>query len=338
MRVKLLRDEEDGVTVRLVYPATLDEYGETFEILGGRAAGRGGSVAGHGSYVVTTEEQRARWRLPDLLACGRARVVDEAEAFGLLCDAPAATVAAPRWSGGPGGSAVEAIRALAAPDTRLDQVLEVLDGVDLPGPVCETLRRALRQTRASRAVGKVLDRVQRVLALPWRQRSPARFDAAAVSQALERTHGARAGQAAPGRGAGGVPADPRPAHGGSRARRPGRGYGRAVRAGGAAGPGRGRGAGSLSCRSRGDRQDVAGRGRRPAALGRAHVEVTLGGQDVGRLIHGVDGGGAGRIIEGLCAAGVNNLVFVLEAIDRVDTEAAEVLLDVLERAPARVRG
>ena len=189
MRVKLLRDEEDGVTVRLVYPATLDEYGETFEILGGRAAGRGGSVAGHGSYVVTTEEQRARWRLPDLLACGRARVVDEAEAFGLLCDAPAATVAAPRWSGGPGGSAVEAIRALAAPDTRLDQVLEVLDGVDLPGPVCETLRRALRQTRASRAVGKVLDRVQRVLALPWRQRSPARFDAAAVSQALERTHG-----------------------------------------------------------------------------------------------------------------------------------------------------
>ena len=92
MRVKLLRDEEDGVTVRLVYPATLDEYGETFEILGGRAAGRGGSVAGHGSYVVTTEEQRARWRLPDLLACGRARVVDEAEAFGLLCDAPAATV------------------------------------------------------------------------------------------------------------------------------------------------------------------------------------------------------------------------------------------------------
>ena len=67
-----------------------------------------------------------------------------------------------------------------------------------------------------------------------------------------------------------------------------------------------------------------------AALDRAHVQVTLGGQDAESLIHGVEGGGAGRIVEGLCAAGVNNVVFVLEGIDRVDAEAADVLLDVLE--------
>ena len=41
MRVKLLRDK-DNAMVRLVYPSTRAEYGETFEILGGRAAGRGG--------------------------------------------------------------------------------------------------------------------------------------------------------------------------------------------------------------------------------------------------------------------------------------------------------
>ena len=48
------------------------------------------------------------------------------------------------------------------------------------------------------------------------------------------------------------------------------------------------------------------------------------------MLHGVEDGGAGRIVEGLCEAGVNNVVFVLEGIDRVDDEAAGVLLDVLE--------
>ena len=38
MRVKLLRDK-DGAMVRLVYPSTRDEYGETFETLGGRGRG-----------------------------------------------------------------------------------------------------------------------------------------------------------------------------------------------------------------------------------------------------------------------------------------------------------
>ena len=67
-----------------------------------------------------------------------------------------------------------------------------------------------------------------------------------------------------------------------------------------------------------------------AALGRARVQVMLGGQDAERLLHGAEDGGAGRIVEGLCEAGVNNLVFILEGIDRVDDEAAGVLLDLLE--------
>ena len=192
MRVKVLRDAA-GATVRLVYPSTLDEYGEAFETLGALAApaGDGGPDAGRdhagGSYVVTTESQRARWQLPDLWTSGRARVVDESEAFGLLrapADAPP-----PRWDGGPGGPVSEALRALGAPDTRLEQVLEALGRVDLPGGVCETLRRELRRALAARTAGKVVDRAQRVLRLPWCRRSPARWDAAGVSLALERAHG-----------------------------------------------------------------------------------------------------------------------------------------------------
>ena len=152
MRVKLLRDE-DGATVRLVYPSTLDEYGEAIETLGALAAPVGDDgpdadggvdVAIHVSYVVTTESQRAGWQLPDLCSSGCARVVDESEAFGLLrapADAPPPT----RWDGGPDGPVSEALRALGAPDTRLEQVLEALGRVALPGGVCETLRRELRR-------------------------------------------------------------------------------------------------------------------------------------------------------------------------------------------------
>ena len=179
MRVKLLRDE-DGATVRLVYPGTLAEYGDAFETLGALAgpAGDGGPDAGRdhagGSYVVTTESQRSRWQLPDLWLSGRARVVvDESEAFDLLSDA----VAAPPRPAAPGDAELEALDALTAPDPRLGQVLEALERIDLPGAVCETLRRELRRTLASRTVGKVVDRAQRVLRLPWRRRSPARFDA-----------------------------------------------------------------------------------------------------------------------------------------------------------------
>ena len=68
------------------------------------------------------------------------------------------------------------------------------------------------------------------------------------------------------------------------------------------------------------------------ALGRPHVLVPLGGEDLERLLRGSTDG-AGRIVEGLCAAGVSNPVFILEAVDRVDEEAADALLDVLD--PAR---
>ena len=336
MRVKLLRDE-DGATVRLVYPSTLDEYGEAFETLGalaapagddGPAADGGVDVAIHVSYVVTTESQRAGWQLPDLCSSGRARVVDESEAFGLL-RAPADALPPTRWDGGPDGPVSEALRALGAPDARLEQVLEALGRVDLPGGVCRTLRCELRRTLASGTVGKVVDWAQRVLCLPWWERSPARFDAADVSLALERAHGG---------------------HGRARSRlvealaacpqstglltvegaRDGRGVAAAgtplalvVRPAAAAAP--------VPCLA-----GPAGTGKTAlavaaaAALGRPHVQVMLGGQDAERLLHGTEDGGHGRIIAGLCAAGVNNPVFILEGIDRLDAEAAGVLLDVLE--------
>ena len=151
MRVKLLRDAA-GATVRLVYPSTLHEYGEAFEALGALAAPAGDdgpnadggvAVAIRGSYVVTTEWQRAGWQLPDLCSGGGARVVDESEAFGLLRTPAAAPP--PRWDSGSDGSVSEALRALGEPDTRLEQVFEALGRVDLPGGVCETLRRELRR-------------------------------------------------------------------------------------------------------------------------------------------------------------------------------------------------
>ena len=331
--MRVLRDE-DGATVRLVYPATLAEYGDAFETLGALAGpvGAGGPDAGRdhagGSYVVTTESQRSRWQLPDLWLSGRARVVvDESEAFDLLCESDVA--APPARPAAPGDAELEALDALTAPDPRLGQVFEALERIDLPGAVCETLRRELRRTLALRTVGKVVDRAQRVLRLPWRRRSPARFDASGVSLALAR------------------------AHGGS-----GRALARLVEVLGACpqstglltmeGPRDGRGVAAtgtplaLLVRPAAAAAPVpclagpSGTGKTSlavaaaAALGRAHVQVALDGQDPERLLHGVEDGRAGRIVEGLCAAGVNNPVFVLEGIDRVDEEAAGVLLDVLE--------
>ena len=327
MRVKLLRDED--ATVRLVYPSTAAEYDEAFETLGALAgpAGDGGPDRPGDSYVVTTESQRAQWQLPDLLSSGGARVVDESEAFDLLCESDAAALLSRPAAAG--DSVQEALDALTAPDPRLEQVIEALERIDLPGTVCETLRLELRRTLASRGVGKVVDRAQRVLRLPWSRRSPARFDASGVSLALER------------------------AHGGS-----GRERARLVEALGAC-P---QSTGLLTMEGARDGRGVAATGTPPAlvvrpttiaapvpclagpsgtgktslavaaaaALGRAHVPVALNGKDPERLLHGVEGGRAGRIVEGLCETGVNNPVFVLEGIDRVDDEAAGVLLDVLE--------
>ena len=331
MRVKLLRDED--ATVRLVYPSTAAEYAEAFETLGALAgpAGDSGPDRPRGSYVVTTESQRAQWRLPDLCSSGGARVVDESEAFDLLCESAAAP---PPRPDDPGDAVLEALGALDAPDPRLEQLFEALEHIDLPGAVCETLRRELRRTLASRTVGKVVDRAQRVLRLPWRRRSPARFDASGVSLSLSRAHGGC-----------------------------GRARARLVEVLGAC-P---QSTGLLTMEGPRDGRGVAAAGTPPAlvvrptaaapvpclagppgtgkmslavaaaaALGRAHVQVALDGQDPERLLHGVEDGGAGRIVEGLCEAGVNNPVFILEGIDRVDEEAAGVLLDVLE--PRRRRG
>ena len=84
MRVKLLR-RKDAAGVLLVYPSTLGEYGEAIEAIGRRAAsGSAGPRSADAAYIVTTATQRDRWGLPDLAASGRAPMVDEAEAFGLL--------------------------------------------------------------------------------------------------------------------------------------------------------------------------------------------------------------------------------------------------------------
>ena len=353
MRMKLLRGDDDA-TVLLVYPATIDEYTQALDALGraAGAAGDGGPGVGQAAggparscCVVTTAEQRARWDLPDLAASGRARVVDSAQAFGLLLDGagrpeaahqppagPAADAAPPRRDGGSGGPALDAVRALVTPGARLDQVLATLDAAGLPGPVRQTLRRNVRQALASeaQAVDEALDRAETVLALPWHTREPQRFDPEHLKQALDRTHGGlepvktrllevlaacpqtrglltvegpRRGRTAE--------TDPPPAL--------------AVRPGPSEAPG------SVLCLA-----GQPGTGKRSLAiavaraLGRTHVRVTLGDHNAERLLQGVEGDAAGRIVEGLGEAGVNNPVFILEAVDRVEQEAAEALLGVLD--------
>ena len=66
------------------------------------------------------------------------------------------------------------------------------------------------------------------------------------------------------------------------------------------------------------------------ALGRCHVRVTLDRRDTAALIRGKEGAAPGRIIRGLRQAGVRNPVFILEEIDRVEGDAADSLLDVLD--------
>ena len=84
MRVKFL-GREGARKVLLVYPTTLHEYGQALDALGHDPA-RAARRPEHGRYVVTTEEQRRLWGLPDLWAAGRACVMGEAQAFGVLCD------------------------------------------------------------------------------------------------------------------------------------------------------------------------------------------------------------------------------------------------------------
>ena len=352
MRMKLLRGDDDA-TVLLVYPATIDEYTQALDALGraAGAAGDGGPGVGQAAggparscCVVTTAEQRARWDLPDLAASGRARVVDSAQAFGLLLDGagrpeaahrppagPAADAAPPRRDGGSGGPALGAVRALVTPGARLDQVLATLDAAGLPGPVRQTLRRNVRQALASeaQAVDEALDRAETVLALPWRTCEPQRFDPEHLKQALDRTHGGlepvktRILQV--------LAACPQ-TRGLLTVEGPRRGRGAETDACAlAVRPGPPEAPGSVLCLA-----GQPGTGKRSLAvavartLGRSHVRVTLGDHNAERLLRGVEGDAAGRIVEGLREAGVNNPVFILEAIDQVEQEDAEALLGVLD--------
>ena len=352
MRVRQLRGEGDDGTVRLVYPSTIDEYWKAIEALESPAAPRRTVVRKHGDrnggrhgpcYVVTTAAQRDRWGLPDLGASRRARVVDEGQAFDLLRDKAAVPEVAdgplpdtiaeapPQYYGGTGGSALEAVRALVTPGARIDQVLGALEVAGLPHPVRKKLQRALRQTLESEAhaVEDVLDRAEMVLSLPWRAREPERFDRAQLQQALDRSHTGL--EKVKARILDALSACPQ-TRGPLTVERAGRSLEAATNTPPALlvrpGPApvlcltgaRGTGKTSLAVA-------VA------AALGRTHVHVPLDKGNAKALIHGVRNGVAGRITAGLRSAGVGNPVFILAAIDRVDAEAADVLLDMLD--PAR---
>ncbi len=344
MRVKLLRGR-DAAGVLLVYPSTLSEYWEAVEVIDRRAAaGSAGPTPADAAYVVTTSALRHRWGLPDLAATGPAPIVDEAQAFGLLAGEPGPAadpdepLADPAETAGEppdtetGPAPPETGRLLATARARLEQMLGSLVGAGPPRRVRETLRDELHQAVAAgeRAVDHAAERARTVLSLPWRSRTPERFDPADVAAALDRTHGGLDRVKArlvdllaacpqtrgpltvegprPGGGETGAPAlVVRPAPPGTVAAVPC-----------LAGP--------------------SGTGKRSLAvavadaLGRPHVLVPLGGEDLERLLGGSTDG-AGRLVEGLCAAGVSNPVFILEAVDRVDEEAADALLDVLD--PAR---
>ena len=350
MRVKILRRKGTG-TVVLVYPSTLDEHRPALETLGRGArpaAGhddlamkRTGSGPPQSCYVVTTEEQRRRWGLPDLAARGLARVVTESQALDLL-DEPGAWSAATELPADPEAvaapsdaerdtSGLAAVRELVASGPRVDRVLAALESGVLPRLVCDTLRRALLQSVESgkEAVEEALARAAMAVALPWRTLGPVRFDPAHLKQALDRTHGgldrvktqlievlAASPQTrgvltveAPRRGEDVETASsalvvlPRTC-------------GTATRVPCLVGP-EGTGKTSLAVA-------VA------EALGCAHVRVALDEHHTEQVIRGKEGVAPGRIVRGLRKAGVRNPAFILELLDEVKPEVAGALLDVLE--------
>ena len=183
------------------------------------------------------------------------------------------------------------------------------------------------------AVDEALDRAEMVLALPWRTREPERFDPAHVAQALDRTHGGlervktRLLQvlAACPQTRGPLTVEGVRRNRGAETDRP---PALVVR------PGPARTPTPVPCLA-----GPSGTGKTSLAvavaeaLGRTHVRVALGKGNAECLIRGVENGVTGRIVEGLHEAGVGNPVFILEELDRVASDAADALLDVLD--PAR---
>ena len=351
MRVKLLKGQDD-TTVVLTYADTADEYRQALEVLGRPAwpvGDRGpdvcsGSGPGHAPYVVTTATQRTDWGLPDLTLRPGARVVDEARALDLLHDGASQphTAATPfpghhahavpsAENGASVTSALDRALAVSAPGARLDAVLGVLEGAGVPRRVRETLTLEQAPVRMPGVSGseRVRGRLQMLLALPWQRSDPQGFDRARVAEALHRTHGAldavkirilRALASCPQtcdlltverpcscRHA----ADAPPAL----VVRPGFPQ-RSPSVLCLAGP-RGIGKTSLAVAV-------------SDALGRTHTSLSLGRGSTERLIRGSKDDAPGGIVRALCDAGVNNPVFIIEAVDRVAEDDVQVLLAVLD--------
>ena len=203
----------------------------------------------------------------------------------------------------------------------------------VPRLVCETLRRALLQSFefGKEAVEKALDRAQMAAALPWRTLDPVRFDPARLKQVLDRTHGGL--DRVKTRLVDVLAASPQ-TRGALTVEAPRRGKGVETESSAARRApthASGRGAHPVPVRAPGDRQDVHWPWPSPTHSAVPRLRVTL--LDKGnteRLIHGQEGDAPGRILQGLREAGVRNPVFILEAIDRVEPEAADELLDILD--------
>ena len=349
MRVKILRRKDSG-PVLLVYPSTLDEHRQVLTLGRGArpaaghdelAMGRTESGPPQGCFVVTTEEQRRRWGLPDLAACGRARVVTESQALELLDDPgawsaaaelPAGAEAVPAPSAAePDTSGLAAVRELVAPGPRVDRVLVALESGVLPRFVGDTLRRALWQSVESgkAAVEEALARAAMAVALPWRTLAPVQFDPARLKHALDRTHGGLdrvknqlievLAASSPTRGVLTVEASRR---------------GDEVETAPSALVVLPRTCGAVACVP--CLVGPSGTGKTSLAvavaeaLGRPHVRVALDEHHTEQVIRGKEGDAPGCIIRGLREAGVRNPTFILDLLDEVKPEVAGALLDALE--------